>query len=334
MTPPNRPGTGPSFPTVGVAVMLTVGAIAAEIVVMSLFSELGLLAAQGLGTALGIGCIATLAARRVPDPQAQRLGFVPLEWRAWPIVLGLVPTIFLASELDNFAYDLSPQPPPVAVSESATTGPEEVDATDAAATTVPGPLAHATPAQVAKEPGAEVTEKSASSEMEAPEAPEVPHVDFDDPYAVMEGLIAEVGIAPVIHEFLFRGVLQQGLVTQLGVGRGVALTALLWTMLRPVPSLDPARFAAAFVAWLAMGWLLGMVRIGTGSILGSILLASLWSGIGFASSALASRHPILGMNVDGTHLPVPVTIASLAAVTWAVLRLMDRAQTRAGAQSS
>lgn len=303
MTPPNRTEGGSAFPTIGGAVMLTVGAIAAEIVVIALFGELGPLAAQGLGTALGIGFLATLAARRVPDPQAQRLGFAPFEWRAWPLVLGLVPTIFLASELDNFAYDLSPKPPAPVVAEVAPTAPDPTTSADAA---------------------------RADDEREA----EVPILDFDDPFAVMEGLIAEVGIAPVIHEFLFRGVVQQGLVTQLGVGRGVAMTALLWTMLRPVPSLDPARFVSAFVAWLAMGWLLGMLRIGTGSLVGSILLASLWSGVSFASSALASRYPILGMNVEGTHLPVPVTIASLAAVTWAIVRLSERVAERGAARAA
>ncbi len=107
MNPTNMRDPGTPFPTVGTALLLTFGAIVAGGLVGLLFIDLGPLAAEGLGTALGIGVVATLAARRVGDPQAQRLGFVSLEWRAWPLVLGLVPTIFLASELDNFAYDLA-----------------------------------------------------------------------------------------------------------------------------------------------------------------------------------------------------------------------------------
>ena len=82
-----------------------------------------------------------------------------------------------------------------------------------------------------------------------------------------------VGISPIVEEFLFRGVIQQGLVQRLGLIRGVTMVALLWTLLRPAPIAGFTRFVAAAIASFALGWALGIVRIASRSILGSILLA-------------------------------------------------------------
>lgn len=344
---PLRPSTGgdPPFPSVGVAFLLTFGAIVAGGLVGLLFIELGPLAAEGIGTAIGIGGVATFAARRVAEPQGARIGLVALDWRSCFLILCLVPAVLIASELDNFAYDWSPTEQ--ATSAAATSN--EAAATSAASddptatqvatrgeTGTPEAAATATNAPAPDEAVAQPDASAAAdpigttrSTAEEPEAPDL-LIDPNDPFSLMAGLIVAVGIAPVIHEFLFRGVLQQGLVTQLGLARGVTLTALLWTMLRPVPSASPARFVAAFVAWFAMGWLLGMVRIATGSILGSILLASLWASVGFASLALAGRVEVPGMNVDGTHLPLAVTIASVAIVTWAGMKVLEKANASSG----
>jgi Type II CAAX prenyl endopeptidase Rce1-like len=264
-------------------------------------SDLGLIAAAGIGQAIGIGGVATLAARRVPEPQAARIGLVALPWRAWPMILLLAPAVLIASELDNIAYDWSPKSETVAeaTDPTADTGTEAEKGTEAKAT-----------AQAKKD------------EDEQPER----LIDPDDPFSVMEGLIVVVGIAPVVEEFLFRGVLQQGLVARLGMARGVTLVALLWTMLRPVPATSPARFAAAFIAAFGLGWLLGMMRLWSGSILGSMVLASTWAAVGFASLAFEQRHAIPGMNVEGTHLPAWVTLVSVLLVAWAAQRIFEEAR--------
>lgn len=320
----NRPPAGPApFPDVRSAFLLTIGAILAGGIVGVLFLDLGPLAAEGIGTALGIGGVATLAARRVAEPQAARIGLAPLPWRAWPLILCLVPAVLIASELDNFAYDWSPQteaqdgaPPtaPAAPPEAATNTEETdetaTDTTQTSETTGTTAIAEA------------VAEAAANAE------PPAPIIDPNDPFSLMEAFIVVVGIAPVIHEFLFRGVLQQGLVAQLGLMRGVTLAALLWTMLRPPGATSLPRFAAAFVAWFALGWLLGMVRVASGSILGSILLASLWASVGFASLALQDRIDLPGMNVDGTHLPAAVTVASVVLVAFAARRVLALARDR------
>ena len=311
MNPPRPQPAPPPFPDVRSAFLLTIGAILVGGLVGVFFFDLGPLVAEGLGTALGIGGVATLAARRVAEPQATRIGFAPLPWRAWPLILALVPAVLLASELDNLAYDASPAETAAGAANAAEDAPPE-DAAEPAAKVGTTAIAEA------------VAEAAAKAE------PPPPIVDPDDPFSLMEAFIVVVGIAPVIHEFFFRGVIQQGLVTQLGLMRGVTLASLLWTMLRPPGVTSLPRFAAAFAAWFALGWLLGMVRVASGSILGSILLASLWAAVGFASLALQGRVDLPGMNVDGTHLPVAVTLASLALVAWAARRVFEEAKRRTG----
>lgn len=286
--PPRTPRV-PPFPDVPVAFLLTLAAIFFGGFIGFLFLDLGLIAAEGIGTAIGIGAIATLAARRVAEPQAARIGLVSLDLRALPLVLALVPAVLLASELDNFAYDAAAAMERRAGTlESTETAPTRTDA--------------------------QPTDEEVDPVL-------VPRIDPEDPFSVLEGLVVTVGIAPVVHEFFFRGVLQQGLIGHLGVARGVTLTALLWTMLRPVPSTSPARFAAAFVAWFALGWLLGMVRVATGSVLGPILLASLWATVGYVAHVVEGRIALPGLNVDGTHLPLAVTGLSLASAAWGARRV-------------
>lgn len=303
MNQPRRPDGAAPFPDVRTALLLTIGASVAGGVIGVLFIDLGLLAAQGLGTAIGIGGVATFAARRVAEPQATRIGFAPVAWRAWPMILCLVPAVLIASELDNFAYDASPE------KETHAASPAERQAASP-------------PVGESEKPGAEVT-------AEEP-VPIEPLIDPKNPFGLMEGFIVFVGITPVVHEFLFRGVLQQGIVSQIGLTRGITITALLSTLLRLPYSPTIARFIAAYLVSFAMSWLLGLVRATTGSILGSILLASLWAAVGFAALALEGRMALPGINVEGTHLPVAVTLASVLIVAWAAQKVHAEAlaQTR------
>jgi membrane protease YdiL (CAAX protease family) len=332
----NRPPTGPApFPDVRSALLLTIGAMFAGLLVGVLFFDLGPLAAEGIGTALGIGAVATLAARRVAEPQAARIGLAPLPWRAWPLILCLVPAVLIASELDNFAYDVSPKSEAPA-SEPATTAPEaatkpderESDATDPTEPAESAGTTDTTGTTESTEPTGMTAIAEAVAEAAANAEPPAPIIDPKDPFSLMEAFIVVVGIAPVINEFLFRGVIQQGLVSQVGLMRGVTLTALLWTMLHPPAASSLPRFAVAWISSFAFGWLLGMVRVASGSILGSTVLASLWASVGLASLALQDRFDVPGMNVDGTHLPAAVTVASVGVVAWAARRVLAQARAR------
>ena len=77
-----------------------------------------------------------------------------------------------------------------------------------------------------------------------------------------------------------------------------------------------------------MGCALGLVRIATGSILASIILASAWAAIGILSFTLEGVLPLPGMNVDGSHLPPLGAIASAILVAWSVKALYLEAKRR------
>jgi membrane protease YdiL (CAAX protease family) len=66
-----------------------------------------------------------------------------------------------------------------------------------------------------------------------PDAPEVAQqvrerLPTDAGLALVETLVVAVGLVPVVEEWFFRGVLQQGLVGSLGARAGVVATALLF----------------------------------------------------------------------------------------------------------
>jgi hypothetical protein len=159
-------------------------------------------------------------------------------------------------------------------------------------------------------------------------------INPDDPWSLLSAFIVMVGISPVVEEFLFRGVIQQGLVQRLGLLRGVTMVAILWTLLRPVPMAGFTRFLAAIVASFGLGWALGIVRIATRSILGSMLLAATWAAVGLASLALEGRIELPGMNIQQTHLPWSVTIASALLVGWAGWTIYQEAKDRFGSENS
>jgi membrane protease YdiL (CAAX protease family) len=304
---PGTPDGGP-YPDPRRALLLTLGAILSTGLVGVFFFDLGAMAAIGIGHAIAVGAIATFAAKRVAEPQADRIGLRGFDPQALPILLCLVPAVLLASELDNFATDWSaPQ------TENTARFDFEAPASDAFEATVP-----------------EENEAQASQAPEPSEPTQAPELDIDlsDPWTLAQAFVIYVGIAPVVEEFFFRGVLQQSLIARLGLNRGVAFVALLYTLFHlPAMPVLP-RFLLGVIASFGMGCLLGLVRVATGSLLGPIVLASSWAAIGIASIALENRLPLPGMNVDDTHLPITVAIASLALVIWALRAVYGEAEQR------
>jgi membrane protease YdiL (CAAX protease family) len=150
-------------------------------------------------------------------------------------------------------------------------------------------------------------------------------VDLDDPWTLAQAFVISVGITPVVEEFFFRGVLQQSLVARLGLARGIGFVALLYTLPHLPAVATLPRFLAGIVSAFGIGCLLGLVRVATGSILASIILASLTAGVGILSFAVRENLPLPGMNVEGTHLPITVTIASIVVVAWAAHAVYEEA---------
>lgn len=293
--------TNQPYPDIRSAFTLTLLAMLAAAFTGIAFIDFGILAAVGIGQAIGVGAVATMGAKRVAEPQAVRLGLRALDTRAIPVILCLAPAILVVSELDNFATDWSGSATPTEISRPT----ENVEEPEAPI------VVEEVEEKIEDNPGERIAID------EAPREPTAPLINTDDPWSLLSAFVVMVGISPVVEEFLFRGVIQQGLVARMGLLRGVAMVALLWTLLRPAPLAGVARFLTAAVASFGLGWLLGMVRIASRSILGSILLASAWAGVGLIAVALEDRLPLPGMNVEGTHLPWSVTIASVLLVGWA-----------------
>jgi len=321
MTPPEEDPNEP-YPGVRGAIALTFMALMASFFTTVALFGVGALAAYGVGRAIGVGAVASMAAQRIGEPQAERLGLQRLDLQAIPLILCLIPAVLLASELDNFAYDWAGDEPGMAapfqserestLGEAATSEERdraEADGYDPLVPDVPfDPVeSEATPAEVQAVPQL---------------------LDLNDPATRFQAFIVMVGIIPLVDCFLFFGVIQQGLIRRRGLLRGVVITGLFWMLLRDVPIVGMTRFFVGSAALLGMGTLLGLVRVATGSILGPMLLASAWAAIEFLALATHEQIPLPGLNVEGTHLPWLVSTASAVIVAWSARTVYQEAERR------
>jgi membrane protease YdiL (CAAX protease family) len=217
--------------------------------------------------ALVFGVIATLAARRVPAPQPERLGLTPLPLRHLPLVVMAVPFAIVASELDNWL-------------------------------TIPFPGADA---------------ETLSQQLE--------QMRTLTPLALTQIAIFRIGIEPVVTEFLFRGVIQQGMIAYLGRFTGVLLTAALSLDLAGAIATSGSPVSALVVS-LLFGLALGYLRIGTGSLLATILVRAAWNTMGLFGVVYAKEFPVPGFNTFGDHTHPILLAASSACVVWASIELL------------
>ncbi len=258
------------FPGPLAALGITFGAVFAAGVVAGLFGPTINFGAIGVGQVVGFGLVAIFATQHIAEPQGERLGLRGFEQNMIPVLLLLLPSVVLLSEVDNVLRDWFPPAP--------------------------------------TEPGAEAAES--------------PFFDATL-YGEIQRFIVIVGLAPVMEEWLFRGVIQQGLMGNLGRWRGIILTAFLFAICRIVPGLPPSTLLSFLLVSFAMGLLLGCVRVATGSLLAAILLHTGFNLIGWASAFYADAYPIEGFNVPDSHTSVQVLLPCLIAVGFAVHALAN-----------
>jgi membrane protease YdiL (CAAX protease family) len=133
-----------------------------------------------------------------------------------------------------------------------------------------------------------------------PPVPELAPSSLD----TLEWVLFGVLLRPVLEEFFFRGVVQQGVVAALGAGGGVAFTAVLFALVRASLFVNDAYHATSLgLQALALGVLLGFVRLASGSILASALLLSAIEACGLLAHGLRDELPISGFNAGGAHTP-------------------------------
>jgi len=315
MNPPEHDPNEP-YPSVRAAFVLTLMAVVSSLFTTIALYGLGALAAFGVGRAIGVGAVASMGAQRVPEPQAERIGLRRLDWEAIPLILCLVPAILLTSELDNFVYDYAGDQPSLLQSVDPQIDPNAPDAGYETTDTLVDDYDVGT-----EEPPDTLVEEEAT-----PVDEPVRILDPDDPASMVQGFIVMVGIIPIVDCFLFFGVIQQGLIRRKGLVQGALYAGLFWMLMRDPPIQGMARFLMGSLALLGLGWLLGIVRVATRSILGPMLLAASWAAIGFFALAYEGIIDLPGMNVPGTHLPMLVSASSLGIVAWAGLALFEEAK--------
>jgi membrane protease YdiL (CAAX protease family) len=136
----------------------------------------------------------------------------------------------------------------------------------------------------------------------------------DTDLALLESLLVAVGLVPVLEEWFFRGVIQQGLVARWGPVGGVVATALLFAVAHGGPGISPQLWAALVLQNLLLGLTLGYARYATGSLLAPILVHAGVNLSGTLALAYAASVPIAGYNAPGPYTPPGLLAASLLSV--------------------
>jgi membrane protease YdiL (CAAX protease family) len=148
--------------------------------------------------------------------------------------------------------------------------------------------------------------------------------------ATLEWVLFAVLLRPVLEEFFFRGVVQQGVVAALGPARGVLLTATLFAVVRTsVFGADAYHAVSLGAQALTTGLLLGFVRLSSGSILSCVLLETALEAAGVLSLALREPLQIPGFNAAGAHTPVLWLLPAALSVglgIWLLARAAQRAR--------
>lgn len=102
-------------------------------------------------------------------------------------------------------------------------------------------------------------------------------------------LISAIVIAPIVEEFLFRGIVLGSLRSLIGAKAAIGISALLFGLAH-VPTAESGNVLVVVLATSAAGLVLGYVRVESGSLLTSILLHA-------AINTINSAMLISGFNV-------------------------------------
>jgi len=140
----------------------------------------------------------------------------------------------------------------------------------------------------------------------------------DTRLALLETALVGVGLVPVVEEWFFRGVVQQGLVATMGAAGGIFVTALFFALGHGA-GLTPQAWVALIAQTLVLGLTFGYARHKTGSLLAAILLHIGVNGMGVAVMAAPQIVAVPGYNAPGAHTPLLVlwpALVSVAAGIW------------------
>lgn len=254
----------PAYPGPSAAIGLVVAAFGAMLLVLLMLTDPGtppVAAVQGLALVAGFGFVGTLAARRVPPPQSERLGLRGFPPAFVVAVLLLVPVTLLASEVESLLHTLWMPPDAEEIAQRMTESLSQATVIDA-----------------------------------------------------LETWVLVVGLAPVVEEWFYRGVLQQGLVAWLGVRQGVLASALLFAVPHAGFGMSWQAAIAIAAATSVQGLAFALVRQTSGSLLPAVLLHAGCNALGLSALAVSDVLVIPSFNAPGDHLPGEWIVLALVCV--------------------
>jgi membrane protease YdiL (CAAX protease family) len=132
--------------------------------------------------------------------------------------------------------------------------------------------------------------------------------------ALVETAIVAVGLVPLVEEWFFRGIVQQGLVATAGPVLGVFWTALLFALGHGAPGASWQAWVAMVAQAFVLGGVLGFARHATGSVLAPVLVHCGVNALGVLSLAAPGLISIPGYDASGAHTPAAWLVPSAIAV--------------------
>jgi len=144
---------------------------------------------------------------------------------------------------------------------------------------------------------------------------------IDSVYAAVQTVIVAVGIGPVIEGFFFFGVLLQGSVARMGRVRGVFLVAVLYSIAHFPASGAPGGAVVPLASALIIGSLLGLARLGSGSVIAAMGLAGAFAAIQLGAAKGSEYVPIAGFNAPGDHTPAVIVVPCVISVLYGIWTL-------------
>jgi membrane protease YdiL (CAAX protease family) len=139
-------------------------------------------------------------------------------------------------------------------------------------------------------------------------------LDRTNVYGTLQRVIVIVGLAPVMEEWVFRGIIQQGLMGSMGRLPGLAFTALLFSLGQLGAVFSSSTVVSYLIVAFIHGLVLGFVRLSTGSLLASMLFHAAMSAMSLAAAYLVGVFPIEGFNTLESHTPASILLPSAFAV--------------------
>lgn len=140
-------------------------------------------------------------------------------------------------------------------------------------------------------------------------------------WTALQQAIVVVGLLPVVDEWFFRGVIQQGLIAHKGHVAGVLLTAILFAPSHASPVPAAGAVVSALGASVLLGVVLGLLRIASGSLLAPMAFHAVANGVSLLAILHRERFPIEGFSVADTHTDPWLVAASVVSVAMG-LRLL------------